>query len=208
MHARLSPLSNPPSVRGSSIPPTGEIRVKGISIRSYLTVLEAEHGVRVLQHVLQVVDTELARAVRHGTIAPGRWYSIAWYRALHKAAQNVLGLDPSFSRRMGYLATKAELGGIYKVFARLLSPEMTLRLGAKLFRTYYDRGYFKVLEWGSGHARGRWEACTGFDESIWEDVVGGIMAFLETAGARQVRPRVLAGGRDGDASMELEADWK
>ena len=207
MHARLFPPSTPPSVRKTSAPPTGEIRVKGISIRSYLTILEAEHGDDVLRHVLQVVGTELARAVRCGTIAQGLWYPIGWYRALHKSAQTVLGLDSAFSRRMGYLATRAELGGIYRVFAKLISPQMTLHLGAKLFRTYYDRGHFRVIEWSHGHALSRWEACTGFDESVWEDVVGGITAFLETAGARRVRARVVAGGRDGDASMDLEADW-
>lgn len=205
----MPPASFPPSSLPGGAPfrPNGEVRVKGVSIRSFLAVLEAEHGAEVIQGLEGLLETEFARAIRYGNLSPGAWYPIAWYRSLHRTTHKLLGVGPSFSRKMGYLATKVELSGIYKVFAKLVSPEMTLQLGAKLFRTYYDRGRFTIPKWSAGQASGHWDECRGFDEAIWEDVVGGIIAFLEAAGAKKVHARIVGGGHDGDATMDLEADW-
>ena len=187
-------------------PAPREVRVKGISIRSFLLVLETERGAAVVDRVLYALEPSVANAIR--AVTPGGWYPIAWYRALHETTHDVLGVEPSFSRHMGYRATQAELTGIYKVFVKLMTPETALRLGSKLFRTYYDKGYFRVLDWRNGRATGRWEDCHGFSEAIWEDVIGGIRAFLEAAGGKEVRIQVTAGGRTGDAFVELVARWR
>jgi hypothetical protein len=187
---------------------SNETRVKGIAIRGHLMVLELEQGTDATKRVLELVGGAAAQSMASGAIAPGQWYPVGWYRALHEATHRVLGVDPSHSRHMGHEMVKAQLAGVSSFFAETLDPESLIRLGAKVFRTYYDRGFFRVLEWDNGRTLARWEDCYGFSAGIWQDVTGGVLAFLEATGAKNVRSELLAGGGNGDAFMQVEFRWR
>jgi hypothetical protein len=42
---------------------------------------------------------------------------------------------------------------------------------------------------------------------MWTEISGSCVAFLEVAGAKEVRLRTRLGGQDGDTETELEAHW-
>jgi hypothetical protein len=42
---------------------------------------------------------------------------------------------------------------------------------------------------------------------MWTEITGSSVAMLELSRAKDVRLRVLSGGKDGDTSLEMVAFW-
>ena len=65
-----------------------------------------------------------------------------------------------------------------------------------------------MIDTVGGFGRAKFSEFAEFDRNLWEDMLGGIEAVLELAGAQDIQLTVTAGGGDGDAAMEAEARWK
>jgi hypothetical protein len=185
-----------------------EPRAKGVNFRTFIKMLRKLRSDRVAESTLDLAPAELARSFRAGLVFSGNWYPLSWYADLHRAAQQAAGAGPELARTIGLEAVRDDLSGIYRIFLLVVSPEFVLGKAPLLFNTYYDTGTMTVTDAARGHARAQWRGCAGFDQNLWLDVEGSCQAGLEAAGARDVAFTVLAGGGDGDATMELEARWR
>jgi hypothetical protein len=134
------------------------------------------------------------------------WYPLAWYRDALTALRAATHAGPELMRALGRTAMSVDMAGTYKHFlAKLLSPQTLLRLSGRLFSTYYDTGQFDIVESHTGMVAGRLSNCVGWNRNMWTQFEGGAAALLEMSGAKNVRIRVLSGGKDGDSSAELVA---
>jgi hypothetical protein len=141
-------------------------------------------------------------------ILAASWYPIEWYRDCFRAFRIANNDGPDLPRMIGYQAVKRDMATTYKMmFAKIVSPQTLLSLSGKLFSQYYDTGRMEVVQSRRGYALVRCSECTGWDANMWTEVYGSCIAFLEAAGATEVRLRTKAGGRDGDTETELEAFW-
>lgn len=186
----------------------GEPAYKGIGFRNFVSCLRQLRGDAAVAATLAAVDPELGRQLREELLFSGNWYPLAWFRELHRAAQQVTGAGPELARQIGYGTVKNDLAGVYRIFVLVASPQFLIGRAPRLFANYFDHGRLTVLESDALTAHARWTGCAGFDANVWSDVLGGCVAALEAAGAREVRLDVTRGGRDGDAEMELTAGWK
>ncbi|MBI5478957.1 MAG: hypothetical protein HY906_08885 [Deltaproteobacteria bacterium] len=185
-----------------------EPRAKGVNFHTFIKILRRLRGDRIAEATLDLAPPELSRNFRAGLVFSGNWYPLSWYADLHRAAQKAAGAGPDLARTIGFESVKDDLAGIYRIFLLVVSPEFVLSKAPLLFSTYYDTGTMAVSEAARGQARAQFTGCTGFDRNLWLDVQGSCQAGLEAAGARDVAINLIAGGADGDTSMELEARWR
>jgi hypothetical protein len=184
-----------------------EPKVKGVTLRSAMQALERLRGAAVVQATTDALHGEAAEGFRYGTIIAAGWYPTSWYRELHAAMLRVTGEGEQLIRDVEREAARADMTGVYSLAFKLLSPQVLLSLSSRLFSTYYDTGKVQMLDARKGYARSRWSGCTGFNRSIWVGVFASCELFLELAGAKNVRPHVVAGGGAHDDFAELEAYW-
>ena len=182
-------------------------KIKGVALRNFRDVLAQVCEPQVVERVEAAFPTEVRDAFDHGRVVASGWYLLDWYKAMHAAARDVTRAGPSFARKIGRESTKRDLTGIYRVFLQMISPQAMVSLSARVFGLYYTVGTMRVLEKREGFARVGVLDCDGFDENIWQDVLGGSELGLELAGAKNVRMRIESGGHTGDTSTVLVAHW-
>ena len=187
--------------------PSGSVRAKGITFRSFLTTLERLRGKDQVEATLAALPSEIERAIRLGEIVVNGWYPVAWYREMH-ASMNKVCREPGYdlSRRLGRESAIAEFRGIYRLLLRVLSPEALVAQAAKLFGMYYEGGEVEMIEADKGFGVVDFREWHGFDRALWTDVAGGIEGLLIARRAVDVRPRVLRGG-GSDGSFRVEYRW-
>jgi hypothetical protein len=199
MEERLSP-------RSACAP---EVQAKGQSFRAFLPAVARICGPKMVPTVLDaLVDEDVRDAMRYGRIVATGWYPVAWYRALHAAAQLATHGGSDLARRIGHDAMNEDLGSLHRFVASMLAPQTLFRIGNRIFSTYWRGGDVKTVEYSSCHARAEFTGCRGFDRYLWATIAGSCVAILEAAQAKDVHVRVLEGGRDGDPRMVLEGRWK
>ena len=158
--------------------------------------------------MFDLLPHELGEGLRVGAITTGGWYPIEWYAKMHAAAQKACGEGPELSRELGRNAVRDDFkAGAYRLITVTLSPQALFKLAQKVMTLYWDSGRVVVEQAEPGRVVGRFDGFHGFDRNIWEDVVGGTIGFLEVGGAKDVQPRVVAGGGDGDAHMVYVVRW-
>jgi hypothetical protein len=78
---------------------------------------------------------------------------------------------------------------------------------APIFGTYWEGAQMSIERLARTHARVDVRGCEGFDERIWSDVLGGVVASLEHSGASDVVLDVLEGCGDDDSFCRVEVRW-
>ena len=185
-----------------------QIRSKGANFRSFVSAFRRLRGEEALARALELLPRELGEGLRLGALVTGAWYPIAWYDALHSAAQKACGEGPELSRILSREGIQEDFrGGVYRLVTLSLSPQSIFKWAQRAVGLYYDQGRCVIEESVPGRAMGRFEGFQGFTRNLWEDMVGGSLGVLELAGAKNLTPRVLAGGTDGDAHMGLVVRW-
>lgn len=188
-------------------PPPGP-KVKGVAFRTVESCFRELRGETLRNRADEFLPKELAEGFRYHTILASGWYPIEQYRALLRGFRSVTGEGTELVRELGRLAVRHDMSGVHKqIIARVLSPQTLLGMSQRVFSTYYDTGQFVVVESRSGFVHARASGCLGWDESMWAEVIGSSESLLEIAGAKHVRMRTVAGGRDGDDFLEVEARW-
>jgi hypothetical protein len=182
-------------------------KIKGVALRNFRAVLADVCEPQDVERVDAKVPREVREALDRGRIVSGGWYLLDWYKAMHSAAREVLHAGPSLPRKIGRESTRRDLTGIYRIFLQMVSPQLMVSLSSRIFGLYYSEGSMRVAEKRDGYARVDLVDCLGFDENIWQDVLGASELALELAGAKNVRMRIDAGGRNGDTSTTLVAHW-
>jgi hypothetical protein len=190
-------MSNPP-----------EISAKGSNFIGVLRALEALHGADARELVLAAMPAQIAEPLRFGQVVVVGWYPVTWYAALHAAVDQCFHGGPSLARKLSHNATLADIGSLHRFIASMLSVETVFGQTHRLMGLYWKGGRIERVELASGRARVRFEGWPGFTPLIWEDLMGGMEAVLETCGASN--SRVRASGRaptDDTETLEIEVRW-
>jgi hypothetical protein len=183
-------------------------RVKGVAFRTIDACYLELRGVRSHEKAHELMDPEVAEKYKTGLILAASWYPIEWYREVFRAFRAASNDGLELPRLIGYQSVKRDMRSVYKMmFARIVSPQTLLSFSGRLFNTYYDTGKFEVVQSSRGYVHVHLSGCTGWDGNMWTEIFGSCVAFLEVAGAKEVRLRTKSGGRDGDTETELEAHW-
>jgi hypothetical protein len=183
-------------------------KVKGVAFRTIDACYFELRGAKCHERARQLMLPELRAAYDGSVILAASWYAIEWYRDAMKSYRGANNDGPDLPRLIGYQAVRRDMASTYKmIFARIVSPQTLLGISARLFGQYYDTGQFEVLESRKGYVHARASGCVGWDANMWTELYGSCAAFLEIAGAKEVRLRTRSGGHDGDEDMEMEAHW-
>jgi hypothetical protein len=189
----------------SSVP--YEIRGKGLTLATSLDAIarlcgdDARAATIAGLSILEARDT-----VQSGRLQPSAFYPIAWQRDIHTSAQRVTARGRELSRAIGYEGMRQDLLGIHRVIRTLLSPETLVRLGGRMWTSYFSGGHVALPICSPGLIRAEFSACHGFDRNLWENIVGSCQAVVESAGGSDVELSTLRGGADSP-SMVVEARW-
>jgi hypothetical protein len=181
---------------------------KGTNLVGILAAIESELGAEMRAAVLARVPAELCAAVETGRVVVSGWYPLAWYKALHAAAQQVSGREPRLAWELAHVFVLEQLGGIYKALLKLISPHWLFHYPTMIFSRYFSQGTLTVPECRAGYVRGVWTDCSEFDRNIWFATFGGSQAALERAGAKEVHIEIVRGAGDGDDYAEAIGTWK
>lgn len=197
--------------------PTGTNRCKGLVFDSTLELLGTKYGAAAVNAVKARLPEPLRSSVTAGAMVKGGWYPLDWYDALHVAAQEVTGRGADLAREIGRESTRHDLSkGVYRVFLKIVWPDLVLQKAPLIFNRYFEEGEMAVepVEAQPFQVDGRktvsatFRGCTGFTESIWQDVFGGCEGALLAAGARDVTVTLSAGGRGQISSCAARASYR
>jgi uncharacterized protein (TIGR02265 family) len=161
--------------------------MRGVPFQSFLRALHTLVGSDGVGRTLARLPPELAQAAQRGQLRASEWYPLAWYRALHAAAQEVSGGNPQLARAIGRETMRHDMSGFFRVLLRLASPQLLLARAPRVYAQYFSEGSLEVAESGPGHARVLWKGCRGFDDNLWEDMIGSVEVAMAATGARDVR---------------------
>jgi hypothetical protein len=183
-------------------------KVKGVALRTVDACFIELRGESARKRADAFLPPELLEAFRYHTVMASGWYAIEQYKALFHAFRSATGEGPELARAIGRLAARHDMAGVHKqILAKLISPQALLSTSARVFASYYDTGKVEVVETRRGFAHLRATGCLGWDQNMWSELIGSCEALLEISGAKHVRIRPLAGGKDDNAFLELEAHW-
>lgn len=182
-------------------------RIKGLAFRSTLSALEALRGADAVARALDRMPPELATKVRHGEVVPSAWVPVAWYAALLDAIRGEPEGD-ALLREIGRVSAQADMTGIHRALYRMLGPTTIMKVVGRVYGRYFTRGSVRVVSSATGYLRVRWVDCQGFNRAMWLDAYGAATMILELAGVHDLSLRLLAGGQEGDTTMEVEARYR
>lgn len=187
---------------------TVDNRCKGVCFHAYRDLTLRHHGETGFEQVLGGLSSDLRTQLSYGGIVKGGWYPLAWYLELHATCRQRLGLGLSWPRQIGRESTLEDLSsGVLQLLVKVLSPESLIRQGGSVFNRYYERGTLRVDSPQPGRAVCRFEGCVGFDENLWQDVLGGIEGAMVSCQVRNLRIHTAEGARSGDANALFELFW-
>jgi hypothetical protein len=199
----MYPLGVPDSAKAVTEP-----RVKGVAFRTIDLCFSELRGAEVRARSHMLMHPDIGRVYRDGLVLAASWYPISWYRDAFRAFRAAAGEGLELPRSIGKRAVVHDFRGVHKqLLAKVVSPQMLLELGHRVFNTYYDTGRLEVIESRRGYAKVRLTGCLGWDANMWSELSGSCEGQLEIAGARHVRLRNLSGAGDTDVDAELEAHW-
>jgi uncharacterized protein (TIGR02265 family) len=184
---------------------TNEIRIKGQAIKTYFKVLDRMYGAGFAAALEKALGGEFGHALQYGGIVTSGWYPIAWYRELHAETQRLGHLPADFAREIGRVTTQDDLKGIYSFVVRMFSPQMLLSQAQRIYRMYYDRGDVTTERTGPTSARLTYSNCTGMNDSIFEEILGGSAEILRMCGGKDIEANILA---RQPGAMTIEYRWR
>ncbi len=173
-----------------------------LALRSAMRLLRGSQGV---QAMLDALEGPVAPLLREERLYENQWYPIAFYREIHRAAEVAAG-EP-IARRLGHHATKELFSKAYAIFARIVGPSTSWRHSSQAFQTFYRPAEVEVLSTMDASVRARVSGCPGFDERVWDDVIGSVEAIIEISGGKSPVTDVRQAAEDL-SMMEIEVRWR
>jgi hypothetical protein len=179
---------------------------KGINFRSLISAARRLLGPATLDKMVTLLPTELGQRVQKNAFVTGSWYPLAEFRLLHGAALTATGRGLELTRALARDCATDDFRGIFRVLTFVLTPDWIMRRTPAIWQRYYDVGVV-TIEAQPHFARARFAEATGFDQVLWNDVIGGATAVLEVCGAKDLKVTVESGGSDEDF-LCLVAEWR
>jgi hypothetical protein len=172
-----------------------------------LMAIDNIYGASAAEKVRAATNGDAGKALRYGGLVVGGWYPIEWYRALWDAVDSTLHVDETQAREIGSTAAALSVNRVYRMFSRLTSPNMLLRIAATAYKSYFDSGELRVRTDGTHSLIAEWRGCTGFNSLLWYDSLGGATYFLSSTGVADVKVTLISGGGDQDWAV-ARGSWR
>lgn len=180
-----------------------ERKLKGVNFHGTLRALEKAYGAEALVRVKTAVAREGGRALRDGAIVTGGWYPASWYDALLRAIEDEFPGERSICRDLSRAAVSEDFSTLFKLISLVVSPNSALVNATRVVARYVDGGRTTVLEAREGHVHFRFDEFHGYTHRMWEDFIGGMEAVIDLMRVQRLPTRVVSGGSDGDARLEV-----
>ncbi|MBX3271036.1 MAG: hypothetical protein KF729_12295 [Sandaracinaceae bacterium] len=184
-----------------------ERKLKGINFVGTLEALARTHGAEARARVEARLRGDAGELVRGRAVVASGWYPAAHYAALLDAIVAELR-DEDAVRALSREAVKADFATLFRIVRLFMSPEKALQQSMRISSRYIDGGDVSVVDVGERFIHYRFRDYHGYTRRMWWDFIGGIEGVLETLGVEDIRSRVVAGGQDGDDSLELIVRWR
>lgn len=184
-----------------------ELNVKGTAFKQVLDTYRDVRGDAFHAEVLAAIPGPCGEALRSGTLLASAWQPVAWYRALHRTGSERGGGLP-FVLEIGRRSAERDIGTVHRVIFKLISVETIVKQLPRFLGLYFDGGRgavesSQVESAERGTFRVSFTDFLGFDEYVWMDFLGGCEAILAATGKKNVRARIVRGGRADDALIEM-----
>jgi hypothetical protein len=89
----------------------------------------------------------------------------------------------------------------------VLTPKTAVAIGMKHFGQIYDTGSVRVAEPTSASVRVDFAGCTGFDHTMWVEILGSCERLVELAGGHGAHAMIVGGGGDGEDGCLAKLQW-
>lgn len=198
--------SRPPT-RADSIAPARS-QVKGVAFRTVLWSVEHLFGPQQVNATLEHMSAEAREALHYGHLVSGGWYPVSWYAELLQAIVKSTNGGVDVLRNVANTCVDHDIKGVYRFLVEHLNPGTVVAIYGKLFPRYYTPGKVTVERDSSNHFALRVQNCNGFSGLMWHEIYAAGKHLLTLSGAKNIRHRIVEGGKDGDAFMTVEARWE
>lgn len=172
--------------------------MRGQTFRSLLGGVSSLCTAAQIAEVHARLPAELRTALDRD-LASTAWYSLDWYRAIHRVVREVTGAGPELAKRLGREARQLDARGNYHFVLRYSSPEAIIRSVDKIAALYTEGVTFKFdpVEEEKGVRRAAFNySANGFDENLWSEVLGSMELLMESTGATEVHAICVDGGKE------------
>ena len=181
--------------------------VKGRALIDAVGFVRERHGQRGVDAVVDVLDAQ-AREILRGTLLANDWYPLDVLTSFTAAGVRLYnGGDEDVLVDRSERVVEAQLGGIYRVFIRLGSPEFILKRLGTISQTYFQGIDIAPQLDGERRAVVRY---TGFSPQhrIMEPVIVGFYRkALQLSGAKDVTVRIMTPISAAKGFLEIEVTW-
>lgn len=169
------------------------VRIRGQAFRSLFGAIGSLLTPEQVAEVMTRLEPEV-RALLPGAVNGTQWYSLAWYKQVQRAACDVGG-SADFARRLGREARRLDARGVYRFILRFVSPESLIRNSASVMALYLEGPTLRT-----GEVRRAPTSCSlefevtdadGFDDCLWEELLGSMEQLFRAAGSAGAAARVL-----------------
>lgn len=153
-----------------------------------------------LATVLPRLPDDAHRAFMSQMFLPVAYYDALPIRPISEAIAEAQGVSYVESvRSRGVLVAQRDLGGLYKVLLKVVSPELVAERLQRVALRYVDFGAVEIVSSGTGRSEGRMEQIPA-PIAVWlAPMLSGYgTQALRAAGAVAPRVRVEAPVRDGE----------
>lgn len=185
-----------------------EIKLKGINFNGTLGAVAKQYGDDARASVEAALEGEVGEALRGRMIIASGWYPASWYAALLAAIVSEVGGGDDTARTVAREAVKTDFRTLFKVVRLFLTPQKAAEQAMRVSRRYIDGGQIDVVSQEAGEVQYRFRDYHGYTRLMWRDFIGGIEGVLENMGAEDLRNRIITGGNDGDAHLDVAFRWR
>lgn len=194
------------SVAAPATDTTNVATVKGSILAALLDFLDEELTPSQRAEVFTRVDPMRTR-IPHRTVLPSDRVSVSLLNSVVATAAAVRG-EPlaSFARRVGRAGAEANLKGIYRLFARILTPAFQLSKASALWSSIYNCGRLQAISHGSNAATIR---LLDFrcEAAMCERIHGWLERMNEMTGSKSTHVEQPLCCSRGDDHCEWEVSW-
>jgi hypothetical protein len=180
---------------------------KGSILTATLEFIERDLTAAQRDQVLGAVDPDRALTAR-GKILPTSRVPIDFLNRLIVAAAKAKG-EPveTFARRAGHYAADSNLKGIYRMFARLISPDTSVSRIAALWPSIYDRGRMEATR-GPGNQSTIKVLDFKLERATCERIQGWLECIAEIGGRPNPRVEQTHCCSRGEDHCEWHMTWQ
>jgi hypothetical protein len=185
----------------------GRPQVKGRVLIDTVTLVRERYGEEGWSSLVAALDGETQELLR-GSLLANAWYPLDVLTAVMAAdVRMFLAGDESVIQARAEELIARQLGGIYRFFVRLGSPEFIIKRLGTIHATYFDGiGIAPIFDEG----RRAVVRYTGFEPQhrmMERAILGFYRKALELSGAKDVALKVTTSIAAGTGVLEIEIGW-